>query len=139
MAVAGFDRLPLLLAAALVAGCTSVRSAPVSFEGPSWQVVQINGASVPSTHLYQLRFNDGRISGRFGCNQFSGTYAIKEERMVARDIASTLIGCPEPAASHEAQGFLTLAKPMKVDWESGDRVTLTNENGTIVLNRTAGP
>ena len=125
---------PLALAAALgAAGCTSVNPAAVTFEDTSWQVTVINGLPTPLSNMYRIEFTGGRIGGRFGCNQFGGPYRLSGEQLIAGDIASTLIGCPEPAASHETQGFAVLRQPMRMEWHSGRRLTLSNPAGTIGL------
>lgn len=132
-AVAGFSRALLAAGLLIAAGCTSVRSTEATFDGTRWQVTSLNGREVPATHMYSLSFDGDRIAGRFGCNQFGGTYRVEKDRLIAGNVASTLIGCPEPAATHEAQGFLVLAQPMQIDWESDDEVTLSNGAGSIGL------
>ena len=134
-AAAGFSRLGLAALAAVAAACTSVNPAAATFEGTSWRVAAIDGQPVPASDMYRIEFSGGRIGGRFGCNQFGGDYRIRDERMIVGDIASTLIGCPEPAATHERQGFAVLGQPMRMNWESGTRVTLDNGAGSIALER----
>ena len=133
-AVAVFRRSALLALAALtgVAGCTSVDFTEESFEGTNWRVAAINEEATPATHLYRVQFNDGRIGGRFGCNQFGGAYRVERERLIVENVTSTLIGCPEPAATHEAQAFLVLSQPMNLEM-SGQRLILGNAAGSITL------
>lgn len=134
-AAAGFSRIAFAAFAAFAAACTSVHPTEATFEGTSWQVTAINGLPVIASDMYRVDFTGGRIGGRFGCNQFGGEYRIRDERMIVGDIASTLIGCPEPAATHEAQGFAVLGQPMRMDWQSGHVLTLNNSAGSIALQR----
>ena len=129
-------RTPFPIAAAMISlsACTSIDTTAATFEGTRWQVSEINSRAVPATHLYRIQFDGDQVTGRFGCNQFSGSYRIEQARLVVQDMASTLIGCPEPAASHEAQAFLVLSQPMTIDWSSGQRVTLGNAAGSIKLD-----
>lgn len=127
---------PLLLGTALLTGaCTSINANERTFEDTRWQVTAVNGQQTPRTHMYQVRFSDGQMLGRFGCNHFSGPYKVRKELMTVTNVASTLIGCPEPAATHEAQAFAVLGRPMRMKWDSGQRLGLSNEVGSITLQR----
>jgi heat shock protein HslJ len=132
MAAAGFR---IALSALLCAACTSVAVDARSFEGTRWHVTAINGRTSPPKGDYSVEFKGGGIGGRFGCNQFGGKYAVRGENLVASDIASTLMGCPEPAASFETQGFRVVNAPMRVKWSSDRRLTLSNSAGSIDLER----
>ena len=140
-AAAVYSRAPLLGLAALLGavGCTSVNSTAATFEDTTWQVTAINGDPTPASDMYRISFEDGRIGGRFGCNQFGGPYRVEGEFLVAGDIASTLIGCPEPQAAHESQAFAVLRQPMRLQWHSGQRLTLSNSGGSITLETSATP
>lgn len=125
----------VVLAAAAVTACTSVKPTQRTFEGTSWRVVAINGSTTPWSEHYKVRFEAGRIGGRFGCNQFGGPYRVEGGFLIAEGIASTLLGCPEPAATHEIQGLAVLARPMRMQWESARRLALTSTNGSIALEQ----
>jgi len=131
--VAGYSFLTIWLAALSAAACTSVHSTSATFEGTRWQVTAINGRATPRNEGYMLRFEHGRVGGRFGCNQFGGPYRVEGDRLLATEIASTLMGCPEPAATFEQQGFAILAQPMRLIWSSDRRLTLSNSAGSIAL------
>jgi heat shock protein HslJ len=132
MAAAGFR---IVFSALFCAACTSVAVDARTFEGTRWHVTAINGRTTPPKGDYRVEFKDGGIGGRFGCNQFGGKYAVRGETLVVRDIASTLMGCPEPAASFETQGFGVLNAPMRLKWSSDRRLTLSNSAGRIELSR----
>ena len=128
-AAAGFS----LAALALLGGCTSVNSTGATFEGTRWQVTAVNGQATPRTDSYRLQFGDGSIGGRFGCNHFGGSYRVQGDMLFASNIASTLMGCPEPAGTFERNGLAVLSQPMRVDWRSGESLTLSNPTGSIAL------
>ena len=125
----------LALAAALLAGCTSIAADQRTFDGTRWRVTAINGQPTPATGDYHVAFAGGQISGRFGCNGWGGRYRIMQDTIVAREIASTLMGCPEPAMSFESAGLRVLGQPMRLAWASSGRLTLENGAGTIALER----
>lgn len=62
---------------------------------------------------------------------------MRGDIMTTRQIASTLMGCPEPAASFESAGFAILNQPMHWQLTAGprQRLTLTNSAGSIALER----
>ena len=132
MAAAGFRAALIALACA---ACTSIAADARTFENTSWRVTTINGRATPPGGDYRIEFKDGRIGGRFGCNHFGGPYAVQRDTLIAREIASTLMGCPEPAASFETQGFAVLHQPMRMNWSSGRALTLSNPAGSIALER----
>lgn len=125
---------PIALAA-LAAACTTVKTTEASLAGTQWQVTSVAGSATPKTTMYRLEFRDGQIGGRFGCNSFGGNYRVEGEQLITEDIASTLMGCPEPAATHETRGLAILARPMEIEWQSGQRITLGNSAGSIALER----
>ena len=133
MAAAGFSAAALALACA---ACTSVMADERTFDGTRWHVTAVDGRATPATGDYHVQFTRNEISGRFGCNGFGGRYAIVGDIITAGEIRSTLMGCPEPAASLESRGFAVLNRPMQMRWTSGRQLTLSNGAGSIALQRT---
>jgi len=133
MAAAGFKAAALALACA---ACTSVMAEERTFDGTRWHVTAVDGRATPATGDYHVQFTRNEISGRFGCNGFGGRYAIVGDIITAGEIRSTLMGCPEPAASFETRGFAVLNRPMQMRWTSGRQLTLSNGAGSVELQRT---
>jgi heat shock protein HslJ len=123
------------LLALCLAACTSIAADQRTFEGTRWHVASVNGRSTPATGDYSMQFANGQMSGRFGCNHFGGPYSTSRDLLVARDVASTLMGCPEPAASFERDGFAILQLPMRMDWGAEGSLTLSNTAGSIGMER----
>ena len=128
-------RRTAFLALLPLAACASVATGPSSLEGTHWQVTAINGRATAPSGNYRLEFARGGIGGRLGCNSMGGRYSIAGETLTVRDLASTLMGCPEPAASFESQGAAVLALPMRITWTSGRELTLSNAAGSLALQR----
>ena len=131
---------PLLAAAAIMAstGCAGSPLAPApltELAGTNWRVAAVNGRTTPSTGDYALRFDrSGGVGGRFGCNAMGGRYRLTGDRLTVNDLASTLMGCPEPAATFEREGAAILSQPMQVSFTSNDRMSLSNAAGSIALD-----
>lgn len=136
MAAAGFRRTAIRAAAALLAGCTAVPPAPVAdLAGTSWRVVAINGAPVPAAGDYSIRFDrSGGLGARFGCNHMGGRYRLTGSTLTVSDMATTLMGCPEPQGTHEQQASRVLGQPMQVSFTSNERMGLSNAAGSIALD-----
>ena len=121
--------------AALLSGCTSVATTNASLECTEWQVTAIDSKATPCTDTYRMEFENGRAGGRFGCNHFGGQYRVAGQILTVSNTASTLMGCPEPAATFELEGLAVLQQPMSLNWTSDGRLTLANAVGSIALER----
>jgi heat shock protein HslJ len=133
-AAAAFKRTAL--AALLLGACTSVNQEPIAqLDGTTWRVVTVNGRQTPAQGDYSIRFEaGGSIGARFGCNSMGGNYRVVGAALVVSNLASTLMGCPEPAASFESQGAAVLGQPMQIAFSSNERMYLSNEAGSIALD-----
>jgi heat shock protein HslJ len=112
-----------------------VTASQASFDGTRWHVVAINGNATPTIGDYSIQFTQGNVGARFGCNHIGGRYSAVGDTLRTFDIRSTLMGCPEPAATFEHQGSAVLTSPMGIAWFGKARLTLSNSNGSIALER----
>ncbi|HUP68127.1 MAG TPA: META domain-containing protein [Sphingomicrobium sp.] len=83
----------------------------------SWRVFSVNGHETPAIGDYSIRFADGRVSARFGCNMMGGSYRVEGGLILIGDLAQTLMGCPEPAETFERTGREILSRPMHIGME----------------------
>jgi putative lipoprotein len=79
---------------------------------------------------------DGRVSGKLGCNSFSGNYEVKDKRIVFSSMVSTLMACPEPQMKQEITAFQVMTGTVRFQVE-GDRLTIYDASGAsaITLSR----
>jgi GGDEF domain-containing protein len=63
--------------------------------------VAINGAPITAEQNYHLDFENGRVSGRAGCNQLSGAYSQQGSTLRAGPLMGTRMACPGPRMAHE--------------------------------------
>jgi heat shock protein HslJ len=135
MKVVAVSKLAVIALAAGLAGCARAGAPPSpTLDGSNWQVTAIDGQATPRTEMYQIEFKDGRASGRFGCNRFSGTYSSTDSTLSLGPTISTRMGCPEPAGTHEREGLAVLAQEAQLAW-SGNQLTISNAAGSIALER----
>ncbi|HJU77141.1 MAG TPA: META domain-containing protein, partial [Sphingomicrobium sp.] len=93
----------------------------------------VDGRSTPASGNYSMSFSGGNLGARFGCNHIGGRYSAAGSTLNATEVRSTLMGCPEPAATFERDGLAVLGSPMRMSWISGNRLTLSNAAGSIAL------
>lgn len=130
-------RLVLVAAGAIALGaCAAAPPPPIAdLTGTDWRVVMVNGRETPALGDYTMRFGEGGAFGtRLGCNLMGGEYRIAGSMLTVTNLASTLMGCPEPAASFENQGAAVLGRPMQIAFSSNERMYLSNQAGSIALD-----
>jgi heat shock protein HslJ len=142
MAAAAFrppKALGLAATALAIAGCAPVAGTitpqNASVDGTRWQVVEIKGRATPTSDLYRISFERGQLGARFGCNHMGGSYRQIGGTIHVAQVASTLMGCPEPASTFEAEAGAILSQPMSASWISRDRLELSNRAGGMKLVR----
>jgi heat shock protein HslJ len=131
-------RLLAIAAMFASAGCASAPPMPApitELAGTNWRVVAIDGRPIPAAGDYSMRFDStGGVGARFGCNHMGGQYRLAGDILTVNNLASTLMGCPEPAATHEREGSAVLGQPMRIAFTSNDRMYLSNSAGSIALD-----
>jgi heat shock protein HslJ len=80
-----------------------------------------------------MNFDANRLGAKFGCNSMSGNYTQSANVLDLGAVISTKMACSD--MRFENQGGAILNEPMTMSWSGGDRLTLSNERGTIVLTR----
>jgi heat shock protein HslJ len=133
-----FRPLALVLTAGALGACAAAPSqpAPISdLRGTSWRAVAVDGRPTPAAGDYSLRFEArGGLGARFGCNSMGGQYRLTGDLLTVGNLASTLMGCPEPAATFERDGAEVLGQPMRIAFDSNARMYLSNAAGSITLD-----
>jgi len=131
-------RILLLGLAGALQSCAGAPLAPpaplTELAGTTWRVVAINSRPAPTTGDYSMRFDATGVGARFGCNSMGGQYRLVGDILTVSNLASTLMGCPEPAATLEREGAAVLGQPMRIAFTSNDRMFLTSSAGSISLD-----
>jgi heat shock protein HslJ len=132
VAAAGYRATLLAL---LCAGCTTIAPGTGTFEGTRWRVANINGQDTPATDNYRMEFTHNRVSARFGCNSFSGTYRVSPYQIDVSDLVGTRMACSPPAGTFENMASAIMREPMHVRPNGRDSLVLMSGPGAIVLRR----
>ena len=114
-------------------GCGGEAVVPAALAGTNWRVAAINGRATPPGQQFFMNFEPARIGAKFGCNGLGADYRKAGDTVTTGPVVATRMVCPD--MSFESQGGAILERPMRMNWQGGDRLTLTNERGSIELVR----
>jgi heat shock protein HslJ len=114
-------------------GCGGAPLAAGALADTSWRVLSVKGQPLAPAANATMRFDQSRLSGRFGCNSLSAPYVLSGAVMSVGAAAMTRMACPDMTAEQDAAAILTGL--VTVRWEAADRLTLSAPAGAIVLVR----
>jgi heat shock protein HslJ len=114
-------------------------SGPPPLAGTTWRLESLGATGAPrpalSTVEVTLLFSDdGRVSGKAGCNSYFGQYASTTDGdLSVSALGSTKMFCNEPGVMQQEQDFLAaLAHAQRYKVING-RLTITGGNSELVL------
>jgi uncharacterized membrane protein len=116
-------------------GCGGPVAPAATLAGTRWAITNINGEDVPSSDRYEIHFEGDRISGRAGCNHFSGPYRTEGERLVAGPLGATRMACQNPGMNHESFVFGLLRAPVRMMVQQDGTLVLSGQQGFVRLER----
>ncbi|HYD11907.1 MAG TPA: META domain-containing protein [Allosphingosinicella sp.] len=100
-------------------GCGGGILPPVTLADTSWSIVDIDGAQVGGEE-YELQFDgEGRLSGRAGCNRFSGPYAQQGRFLTAGVTVTQARPCPDAPGAHQRKVLQLLGGPVQISFRGG--------------------
>lgn len=120
------------------AGCcrlSRVTGESATLENVTWRLTGLPGLGSPAGHLRNaitVRFEDGRLYGFSGCNQFIGAYTREGGRLVLGPLGGTMMACPAPAMSVERAFLESFAGTMDITLD-GSELALTPAGGGDAL------
>jgi heat shock protein HslJ len=113
-------------------GCGGAVLPPLSLADTDWVIVSIGGTAVHGDGN-SLGFREGRMIGRAGCNEFSGTYRERRPVLTLGRLAVTRMACPGARGTLEWRALRILAGPVRMRFVNGDDLILTGDGGSIRL------
>lgn len=138
------QRITLTAAAVLVplvAACGSEKAgsgsvgAEDTLAGAVWSIdsVTVDGTTHRSPADAHVTFgDDGRAEGSYGCNTFSAKTAVEGDRIRLTDATSTDMACDKKPMDFERALAAALTDAGLTTGLTGDRLTLTGDNGDTV-------
>ena len=131
----------MALAGCAVAAPQSNPPTAPHLEGTQWRFVTLRGKSIPDAVHATLRFDDqGRVSGRGGCNSYGGSFASGNDGALHfGQMMSTRMACLQPAGAMETeQGVLRALNDTVHVRVQGGGMTLLDVSGTALATLRAG-
>ncbi len=114
---------------------TATTTMTVALEGPLWKLVSYldsKGQTVPVLAGSEVtaQFQDGKVAGKDGCNQYTGTYKVTGGVLTVKLGASTLMAC-EAKLMDQAKAYTTALASAATFQITGDRLQITNGGGKV--------
>jgi heat shock protein HslJ len=113
-------------------------SQPASLPGTSWQVVSYNNGKQAVVSLIidteiTLDFGtDGQVSGKSGCNTYSGGYETNGDQLKVGPLASTRMFCESPAGVMDQEQQYLAALQNAATYEiAGNQLTIRDADGAM--------
>jgi heat shock protein HslJ len=139
-------KLPLLpvLAGAMIlipfllfTGCTAQGPGP-RLEGTGWTLTGYlhNGTLVPPVPGTTITLDFGtedKISGSAGCNHYFASYEVKGTGITIGQAGSTEMYCSDPGVMDQESTYLALLTRSKTISVEGEHLTLSGEQGALIL------
>jgi len=127
-----------LYAEDLAKGEIDKEAKPMSLEsGSGWQLESLINSENKEVSVLQdtaitILFENGRISGKSGCNRYFGDYKRNGNDLSIGKAASTMMACPEPIMMQERDYLEQLSKVKSYSIEN-EVLQLRNATGDSVL------
>ena len=100
-------------------------------EGLDWHVAEAGGQTVPEGVEARVRFDGRGVSGRGGCNSFSGSFELTGESLRFGPIAATMKACAGPQMAAERALFAALGATRGFDIDAEGALILLGDRGPV--------
>ncbi len=121
--------------------CEAGSGMSAALQNTYWELVQLNGRDVPEMEREPslvLNSRQGRVAGFSGCNRFSGTYKLSEERLKFGPVVATKMACLDDGEVEKS--YLQALQQVRSWRVKGSTLDLLNESGESVARfSVAGP
>ncbi len=133
--------LAFLLAALILTttACSGTGAAQPDLNGTSWTLTQIQGKPVLNDTKPDLSFDNGQASGAGSCNGFGGSYTLSGNKLTFGPLMSTMMACFPTEIMDQEQAYLSALSATASFRVDGDRLTLFDAGGKILLEFTRVP
>lgn len=133
--------MAMLLALALLGAACGGKNTPAAttvtaaeLHGQDWTVTTLgpSTAPLPGTVMTLSFGNPGEVSGKAGCNSFSGSYTATGGSLTFDQLAMTRMGC-EPDVMAQEDAFSKALADTRSATVAGDVLTLKDASGETVM------
>lgn len=103
--------------------------------GGTWLVEDVNGGGVIDNARLDLTFADGRVSGKSGCNNYSGAWQQDGSAIKLGPLMGTRKACPPALMVLEGKFLATLEAATLVTFDTTGAAFLKAPDGRIIKMR----
>jgi heat shock protein HslJ len=132
---------PTILALAIVFGLAACESAVSDddradrLSQQDWVAESIAGAPVVNPGRVTLSFREGRVSGRAGCNLYSGPVEVGKGTLKVGSLISTKMACMQEGVMKQESVYLNaLQAARSYGFGADGKLTITTSSGALVYN-----
>lgn len=109
----------------------------VSLAGTEWLVADIGGKAVANPSQTSVKFAaEGNVSGTTGCNNFTGTAKIEQDRVSFSPLATTRKACEGDLATQEQTFLKALEGVHRFTVDSSGQLQLLGADGQTLMTLT---
>ncbi len=117
---------------------------PAPLEGTQWELMTYNNGnnalvSVNPDSRITAFFENGKLNGSAGCNNYSGGYEIEGNNIEIGPLASTMMMCPDPGIMDQEQLYLAALGSAASYKILANRLELLNGEGATAAIYTVAP
>jgi len=131
----------VILAVAIVTGIAACESAVSDddradrLSQQDWVAETIGGTPVINPGRVTLSFGEGRVSGRGGCNLYSGPVEVGKGTLKIGPLISTKMACVDNGLMPQESTYLTaLQSAQRYSFGADGKLTITTSSGALVYN-----
>jgi len=100
-----------------------------------WVAQTIDGKPVVNPGKVTLAFVEGRVSGRAGCNLYSGPVEFGKGTIKVGTLISTKMACMEPGVMQQESAYLNALRSAQRYSIGGDeKLTIDTQSGALVYS-----
>jgi heat shock protein HslJ len=98
-----------------------------------WVLTELNGSPpLPDTTITAQFFEDGKVGGSAGCNNYNTTYKVDGKNIQFGELAATtMMACPDPIMQQE-RDYLDMLKNAATFKIADDELTLFDSDGNAL-------
>jgi heat shock protein HslJ len=111
---------------------------PIELAGTEWVLVSVGGADMPSADVpadieITARFDEERVAGVAGCNNYFAGYEVDGDGLTISKMGMTMMMCPEHVMEWEMAftSALGSAESYRID---GDTLEITYVGGSLIFS-----
>jgi heat shock protein HslJ len=116
----------------VLSACTSSGSSQALTES-IWVLTELNASPpLPDTTITAQFFEDGKVGGSAGCNNYNTTYTVNGKNIQFGELAATtMMACPDPIMQQE-RDYLDMLKNAATFEIADDELTLLDSDGNAL-------